>query len=387
MKRKISRRCFIETSAMTLASVTMLGCATTQGKKQVSRLDTRYWAGYPKSIKIRSIRWLGEPIRTMRSNGDVWTCTWADDDCLYAVSDDTTGVGNVCNSNLAIYRIEGTPPGHKVITINPMSEYGRIGQHEGLDTWKGNGMVCVDKVLYLAVSQHSGAGDFSDNVQRVYDASIVKSTDHGKTWSPKPPVGKAMFPGTRFSTPFFVQYGRDYDGAMDEYVYAVSNVGTWNNGNYMVLGRVRRDKIADLNAGDWEFFGGADAQDVPSWSKDFGKAHAIFRHRGFTSMTGIQYVPAAERFILPQWAYTDLDGNSPWGQTMLCIYESDKPWGPWRHVYTEPNWGNALYNPGLPSKWFDDGGKRMWMTQSGDFANLYRPRSYCFMVQKLELVL
>ena len=362
----------------------MLGCAATPGKRQAANLDAKHWAGYPKSEKIRSIRWIGSPIRTLRSHGDLWLCTWADDDDLYSIADDTLGVDRVCNSNLAIHKVKGTPPDHKVITINPMTEYGRFQEHDGLDTWKGNGLVCIEGVLYLAVSQHSGAMDFPDNVQRTYDATIVKSTDYGKTWSKKPEVGKAMFPGTRFSTPFFVQYGKNYDGAMDEYVYAVSNLGTWNNGNFMVLGRVLRDKIADLSAGDWEFFTTADAKNVPSWSKDFGKAGAIFKHRGFTSMTGIQYVPAAKRFILPQWAFTDLDSKNPWAQTMLCIYEAPKPWGPWRHVHTEPNWQN-FYNPGLPSKWFEDSGKRMWMTQAGDFSGIYKPKSYCFTAQKLEL--
>jgi hypothetical protein len=341
---------------------------------------------YPQSDIIRGVRWLTKPQRYAATRGDVWESTWAEDGQLYAVADDTKGVNGACNNNLAIHRIEGAPPDHKVVTLNCMTEYGGLAQYEGLDTWKGNGLVAVDGVLYLAVSQHSHAGDYPDNIQRVYDASIVKSTDHGKTWSGKPRVGQPMFPTSRFATPFFVQFGQDYRESMDDYVYAVSNSGTWNNGNYMVLGRVRRDRIGRLDPADWEFFRGKEGEEKPAWSKRMGQATAIFRHRGFTSMTGMHYVPAFRRFVLTQWAYTDLDGAQSWKHTMLCLYEAPKPWGPWRHVHTEPEWGIGYYNPSLPSKWFEDGGRRLWITAAGDFTDQSENSSYCLIVQKMEFV-
>ena len=70
-----------------------------------------------------------------------------------------------------------------------------------------------------------------------------------------PEIGHSMFPGRTFSTPFFVQHGKD-DKRQDDsdlYVYAVSNDGAWNNGSWMTLGRVPRDRIARLAAKDWEF--------------------------------------------------------------------------------------------------------------------------------------
>jgi hypothetical protein len=39
----------------------------------------------------------------------------------------------------------------------------------------------------------------------------------------------------------------------DQYVYAVSNDGYWNNGSLMKLGRVGRDRLENLNPADWEF--------------------------------------------------------------------------------------------------------------------------------------
>ena len=343
---------------------------------------------YPKSDAIKGIRWLTEPLLYAESHGDVWSCTWADDDNIYVASDDTHGIGEACNSNLAIHKISGTPPNHSAVTINPMTEYGHLGYVDGFDTWKANGMVSIEGVLYLSVSQHSGASKYPDNIQRTYDASIIKSVDHGKTWSTKPAIGQAMFPGPRFATPFFVQFGQDYQGGFDEYVYAVSSSAAWNNGNYMTMARVRRDLISRLDRADWEFLADINDNNEPVWTNDYlCRPEAIFFHRGFTSMTGIQYVPAVDRFVLAQWAYIAQDGPQPWRWTMLALYEAPRPWGPWRYFHIEPNWGHAYYNPGLPAKWFEEGGKRMWMTMAGNFTREPdTPFSYGLIVQKLELV-
>ncbi|MDI7277509.1 MAG: hypothetical protein QME94_16140 [Anaerolineae bacterium] len=350
-------------------------------------------APYPKSDVIHGIRWLGAPLLYPESHGDTWAATWADDGNLYAVADDTLGVRQACRSNLAIHCISGVPPHHTVQTINAMPEYLGLGEVEWLDMWKGNGLICVDGVLYLSVSQHTAEDLHLDNVQRAHSASLVKSPDHGRTWSPKPSPREAMFPGHRFATPFFVQFGRDYQGAFDEfedYVHAVSSGGVWNNGNYMILGRVRRDLIGRLDAADWEFFAGTDSSGRASWSSKVIKAHAIFRHRGHTSQAAMQYVPAIRRFILGQWAYTDLDAAQPWDHTALTLYEAPRPWGPWRLFHCDPDWAGACYNPGFPAKWFEEGGRRMWLTFAGNWTNAFHERKdipfgYGLIVQALEL--
>jgi hypothetical protein len=182
---------------------------------------------YPRSKVIRGIRWLTEPIRYPGSHGDTWSCTWADDGHMYVTADDCKGIDQSNRSNLALFKVEGMPPTHKIALINPMDAYGSMGFHDHADSWKANGLICVDGVLYMGVSQHSGAKEYGDLVQRTYDASIIKSTDHGKTWSCK--QRDPMFPSPRFSTPFFVQFGKDYQGAMDDFVYAVAG-SSWNNG-------------------------------------------------------------------------------------------------------------------------------------------------------------
>lgn len=359
----------------------------------------------PKSDAIQGIRWLGSPLH-YNNNGDVWTCTWADDGHLYSVADDTAGW------NLSVYRVEGVPPKHAVTRVNEMKDYQKAGQN---GWWKGAGLVSVDSVLYLGVycqsnPRRGSATGISFNADH---ATIVKSVDHGQTWTPQAPkatgdnakgwtTDRALFPGKEFPTPFFVQFGKDYAGAMDEFVYAVSNDGGWNNWNRMLLARVPRKKIGDLNPADWEFCSGVDAQGRAAWDRHASAAGAVFEHKGYTSMTGIQYVPAVNRFVLGQWAYIAMQGGGdraapglapPWPQqpryqqadrTMLCLYEAPKPWGPWRLFHAQPRWGPAFYNPNFPAKWFGRGGRTMWIVEGGNYRG---PQGgYNFTVQELELI-
>lgn len=66
--------------------------------------------------------------------------------------------------------------------------------------------------------------------QPAMNASIIKSDNLGKTWfrSAKDNYDKPIFPGSRFSTPYFIQCGADGSSLIDnaeKYVYAVSNNG------------------------------------------------------------------------------------------------------------------------------------------------------------------
>jgi hypothetical protein len=356
---------------------------------------------YPESEAIKGIRWLSEPVHST-SNGDTWSCTWADDDNVYTAGDDSAGTGDVA-WNLAIYKVEGMPPNHVVTRVNEMREYDRAGVGHW---WKAAGLASIDGVLYVGIYSQSNPrpGSATKVSFNADHASIIKSTDHGETWKPTATVEAPMFPGKEFPTPYFVQFGKDYADAMDEYVYLVSNDGGWNNWNRMMLARVSRQTIGNLKRSDWEFFAGRGKQNMPSWHRDIRQADAVFEHKGYTSMTGMQYVPAAKRFVLGQWAYVAMQGGGdrteacpaapPWprearyenaDQTMLCLYEAPKPWGPWRLFHAQPVWGPAYYNPSFPSKWFENAGKRLWIVEGGNYRGPAGGGN--FTVQRLELLL
>jgi hypothetical protein len=333
---------------------------------------------------------IGNSIRIPNCSGDVWTTTWADDDNLYSATDDTTGFNNACDSNLAVQRITaGPPPNVQGETVNAMREFGKGGElKEDKASWKASGLICVDGVLYLAVSRHyyDGVGDTSSDsahhfwIQETWDASIVKSSDHGKTWSEAPKLGHAMFPGRVFSNPFFIQYGRDGKGTKDgaaEYVYAVSNDGTWNNGNWMTLGRVSRGLIERLDPDDWEFIHDFDEKGQPVWRPRHDNAHYIFRSPGRASMTGIHHVAPLDLYIMPQWHYPLLDDpKRRWKVTRWEFYQAPAPWGPWTLFHTQDFEPQGFYNPSIPSKFISDDGRKFWIFVAGDFTDYKEPKNF-----------
>jgi hypothetical protein len=343
--------------------------------------------------RIRSAR-LGTPTKLEGSHGDTWIAAWADDDFLYVTSDDTSGFNNACTkagSNLAVNRITGAmPPQLHGETVNCMKEYGHGSETNSEDggMWKACGITCVDGVLYMGVSRQltcptepnlTWQGRYSPfPIQETWDSSIVSSPDHGKTWSRMPDLNHPMFPGRTFSTPFFVQFGRDGKGphAAGQYVYAVSNDGAWNNGNWMTLGRVPRNRIARSDARDWEFVHGFDDQRQPIWKPGHWGALYVFRAPDRTSMAGIHYIAPLDRYILPQWHYTRLDdANRRWDATRWDFYEAPAPWGPWTLFYSQNFEPEGWYNPSIPAKFVSSDAKRIWVFTAGNFIrqelNLY----------------
>lgn len=318
---------------------------------------------------------LGAPLRVQpEGHGDVWTTTWAGDDHLYSVADDSNGFGGACESNLAIHRIIGTDPtALRGETVNCMRGYGDLAAlgDDGA-CWKANGLACVDGVLYLSVSRHYYYNTSPFWIQNAWDSSIVKSEDYGETWSAAPRFGTATFPGASFGAPFFVHFGKD--GHTDvphakSYIYAVSSDGVWNNGSSMALGRVPSERIGALDRGDWEFIQGF-ADGEPVWGARHDTARAVFRSPGRTSMTGVQYLSPLGIYVMPQWHYPHLDRPHPdrWQVTRWELYQAAEPWGPWTLFHEGVFAPQAFYNPSIPAKFVSEDGLSFWIFTAGDFA-------------------
>jgi hypothetical protein len=308
---------------------------------------------------------VGTPVRFPDNQGDTWVAAWAGDDNLYSPSNDTSGFQKGCNANVAFNRIKGSDALHlEGTTINGMADYGLESQR-GPDacTWKSSGCIWIDGAVYLVVARHLYGEDSGDLYRRqtAQNASIIKSTDFGKSWArtAQQNYDNPMFPGRRFATPYFIQYGyghgeADVDNA-SEYVYATSNNGFWDCGDDMVLGRVARSKIGLLNGSDWEFYKGGDGMKAAAWSSKMSEAKQILQGAGRFGMTGAVYLPAQGRYFMIGWYYPAGGGKMPGAgtHTVWDFYESPRPWGPWTRIGSYDSTPAGLYSPEVCPKFQD----------------------------------
>ena len=295
-----------------------------------------------------------EPIPVADSEGDTWAPAWAGNGHLYSPSNDTTGFHSAPKANIAFNRIEGNNPLHlSGKTINPMATYGKEGER-GPDgcTWKSSGCACIDGVLYWVVARHRYGQESGDPHRRqtAQNASIIKSMDYGRTWTRSANLNyhAPMFPGRRFATPYFIDYGRNGLAPQNvgNYVYALSNNGFWDCGDDMIVGRVARSRIGRLHALDWEFFTGGDG-DAASWTGNMHRALPVLSNPGRVGMTGAAYLHRYQRYLMIGWYYPAGGGKMEGAatHTVWDFYESPRPWGPWTKIGSYDSKPSGYYSP------------------------------------------
>ena len=276
------------------------------------------------------------------SNGDTWDPFWADDDLLYAFNCDGRGFGRK-PMNLAFNQLSGDSAASLVGSqVNEMDEYGKANQKESDNaTWKACGQECIDGVFYAFVSRNVYGSDSHDPLTRqlAVNASLIKSTDRGRTWSrpARENYDRPMWPGARFGAPFFVHYGRNggqvgRDGATD-YVYACSTNGFWNDGDSLILGRVRRALLPNLNSAHWEYLTAADSGAGPSWSPQIEKAVPVLDRPARCGQTPITYISELGIYLLISWYNTER--MTKWfepNEMRYDFYQAPHPWGRWKQI-------------------------------------------------------
>jgi len=127
-------------------------------------------------------------------------------------------------------------------------------------------MVCVDGTIHLAVQ------DLAFSFNDAPAATIVKSTDRGRTWTWD--RGKPMFGNHVFTTIWFADFGKDSAWAPDRYVYAYGLDHNWRDSfddsvpdpTDVYLARVPRDRVQDRAS--WDFYAGLGGNRQPRWTRN-----------------------------------------------------------------------------------------------------------------------
>jgi CubicO group peptidase (beta-lactamase class C family) len=324
------------------ASVREFGKSQSTPAKSIS-------APYPPSTVIKSVTWApASTIIRRAKGGDNWPMTWADDDAQYTAYGDGNGFEPFVPAKLSIgfSKVTGGPGDFRGVNFSA-----RDGEFrgDGKSGRKASGLLMVDGVLYLLA-------------RNLDNAQLAWSRDHGATWT----WADWKFT-TSFGCPSFLNFGQNYAGARDDFVYLYSPDATnaYEPADRMVLARVPKAKLADRAS--YEFFVSRDAQGGASWSKDIAQRGAVFTHAGNSHRGGVTYDAGLKRYLWCQILPRSPHPQGPRFQGGFGLYDAPEPWGPWTTVYFTPEWN---VGPGesssLPTKWMSADGKTVHLVFSGD---------------------
>lgn len=319
---------------------------------------------YPKSKVIQEVKFAPESAIVRKATGsDNWPITWGDDDNQYTAYGDGWGFNPKVDRKLSLglANIVGNPDDFQGINIR--SESGEfIGQ--GRFGKKASGMLMVDGMLHMWIRNADEDGK---------ESQLAWSSDYGKSWT----YSDWKFTAG-FGYPTFLNFGKDYQGARDNYVYIYSHndIDAYKPADYMVLARVEKSRILDIES--YEFFEAPDNSGKPLWSKDIGKRGAVFTHPAKCYRGGVTFNAGLKRYL---WCQIHPYSKHPQGsryQGGFGIYEAPEPWGPWSTVYYTNDWD---VGPGetmsFPAKWMSKDGKLCYLLFSGDD---------CFSIREVEFI-
>lgn len=308
-------------------------------------------APYPPSPVIRGIDFAPpETISRKAIDSDNWPLTWGDDNAIYTVYGDGTGFDPGVEEKLSMgfARITGSPLVYEAENIrSPSGE--RKG--DGVRGLKASGLLMVDGVLYMWVRN---AGN----------SELWSSADRAVTW-------KQHFKWTEsFGSPVFLNYGRNYQGARDEYVYVYSQDGpsAYKPDDTILLARVPKARVTERAA--YEFYAGEE-----KWTRDMARRQPVFRFPGHCERTDAVYHPGLKRYLLT----VSYGHDGGWG-----IFDAPEPWGPWTTAFHTAQWDlGKTHGYRLPSKWVQ--GSNMYLVFSGVRGKGMHYDAFC--VRRMRLVL
>ncbi len=313
---------------------------------------------YPPSPVIRKVTFAPAASIVRKAVGsDVWPLTWADNNAQYTAYGDGWGFEPRTKKKLSLgfARITRGPDDFAGTNIRSSSGE-RVG--DGPAGAKASGLLMVDGILYMW-ARNPGS------------AQLAWSDDRAKTWHWEFRIEES------FGSPAFLQFGRNYAGARDGFVYVYSQDGpsAYAPSDGLVLARVPKGRILQRKA--YEFFSHLDASGAPVWTRDIRRRGPVFTFPGHCQRVGAVYNPFCRRYLLS----LGFDHTGGWG-----IFDAQEPWGPWTTAFFTRDWGlGKTHDYRLPSKWISNGGKKMVLVFSGREYNGTQYDAFCVRRFDLEI--
>ena len=331
----------------------------------VSGLGAASKAPYPPSPVIAGVEFDFRAHRRLAPGSDNWPVTWADDDRLYTAWGDGGGFGGTNGDgrvSLGVARVEGGPRDYRGQNVWG----GKAAEHPAQFPGKSYGLLSVAGVLYMWVETAEAARP------RTY--RLAHSTDHGATWS----RSKWSFrPEDDLTTPTFLNFGRDYRGARDGYVYVYLVAPTYVRGGpsrrfalrrpgRIYLARAPKERILDRSR--YEFLSGFGKGHRPTWSAKQQEKRPVFADpNGVGWSVSVSYNAGLRRVLLCTEHETTMRGK-------FGLFDAPEPWGPWTTVAYEDGWGRgkvevSAFYWNFANKWVSKDGRRFTLVFTGINSN------------------
>jgi hypothetical protein len=320
--------------------------------------STTATSAYPASSVGISFDW-STHVR-MANGSDNWPVTWAADDHQYTTWGDGGGFGGSNQDgrvSLGVARIEGSAGSYRGVNVWGGKDALQPAQFTG----KSYGIAAVDGSLYMW-----RCGDGSLEAAFMYQR-LYRSTNQGQSWQETGvEYTQSSFSGSRgFYCPTFLQYGKDYQGARDSYVYMYApelKSSSWEvqKPGEITLMRVPRSGLSSRS--QYEYFAGLDGGGSPVWTGDMNGRRPVFQDRENGVMTvSVSYNPGLGRYFLITEHTAGMRGN-------IGIYDAPEPWGPWTTVLFESGFGT----PGIDATTFFWNFSNKWLSADGrDFTMVF----------------
>jgi hypothetical protein len=277
----------------------------------------------------------GKDIRRSAVESDNWPMTWGDDNAQYTSWGDGFGFEPRVEKKLGMgfARITGGPDNY--IGVNIRSDGERTG--DGARSPKASGILTVNGVLCLWVGN-------------VGNAQLLWSEDRGKTWQ----WGFRMESG--FGSPAFLNFGPNYAGARDGFVYTYSQDGpsAYESDNSIVLARVPKERIRDREA--WKFLERGEPGEPPVWTNQIEKRGSVFMYPANCQRVDVVYDAAIGRYLMA----LGYDHAGGWG-----LFDAPEPWGPWTTILHRQWDVPGTHGYRLPARWISKDGLTLTLVFSG----------------------
>ena len=316
---------------------------------------------YPPSPVIADITWDQSTFHRTGHGSDIWAPTWASDGHMYSAWGDGDGFApgtcpykSECYSSLGVARIVGPP--ENFIGTNVWGEPG-YAEHTANIDGKAGGFVSVDGVMYM----FWGPGSEWNAIANTY---LSWSNDLSASWQSN---GTKFFSATAdgFGPPVILNYGQDYEGARDNFMYLYSTDFSSGKGGTFVdvdMARVHKDQIKDRSK--YEFYKGLDGNGNPIWTKDVHERQPVFSDpNGGAWASAVSYNPVIDRYLMV--VTNGYPRPNPFGG--IGIFDAPEPWGPWTTAYYDTSFlgSTTLFGGHIPTKWISPDGKSFYLVFSG----------------------